>query len=52
MKKTFEDAKDLDGFDEISEENQEKLIAAWESGEVAAEGPPSHRLARHAVESS
>jgi hypothetical protein len=38
MKNSFDGAKDLDGFDEISEDNQNKLIAAWESGEVADEG--------------
>jgi len=40
MKKSFESASELDGFDEISEANQEKLTAAWESGEVADEDIP------------
>ena len=38
MKKSFESASDLDGFDEVSEDNQEKLNSAWESGEVADAG--------------
>lgn len=38
MKKSFESASELDGFDEVSEENQAKLTAAWEAGEVADEG--------------
>jgi hypothetical protein len=38
MKKSIDSAEDLDGFEDISEENQEKLKAAWETGEVADEG--------------
>lgn len=38
MKKSFENAEDLDGFEEISEANQEKIKEAYERGTVADEG--------------
>jgi hypothetical protein len=49
MKKSFESASDLDGFDEISEENQEKLITAWKTGEVADEGMLKPVFCNHGV---
>jgi hypothetical protein len=42
VKKSFEDAEDLDGFEELNEEDQQKLKTAWEAGHVAEEDvPPS-----------
>ena len=44
VKKSFEDADGLDGFEDLKEEDQEKLKAAWEAGHVADEDiPPSAR---------
>ncbi|KLO15210.1 zf-PARP-domain-containing protein [Schizopora paradoxa] len=40
MKKSFENAADLDGYDELRQEDQEKIDKAWEDGEVADEDIP------------
>ena len=40
VKKSFESAEDLDGFEELKEEDQEKLKTAWEVGHVAEEDIP------------
>ena len=40
-KKNFEDAADLDGFDELPEEYQERIKKAWEVGHVAEEDIPA-----------
>ncbi|KAH9943531.1 zf-PARP-domain-containing protein [Amylocystis lapponica] len=40
MKKSFEDPDDLDGFDELSGDDQEKIRKAWEEGHVADEDIP------------
>ncbi|KZT34554.1 zf-PARP-domain-containing protein, partial [Sistotremastrum suecicum HHB10207 ss-3] len=40
MKKELTEAEDLDGFDDITPENQEKIRKAWEEGHVADEDIP------------
>jgi hypothetical protein len=40
MKKTFEDASELDGYDDLRPEDQEKVNKAWEEGQVADEDIP------------
>ena len=40
MKKSFEEADELDGFDELNEQDQEKVRKAWEEGHVADEDIP------------
>lgn len=40
VKKNFESAEDLDGFDDLTEEDQQKLNTAWEVGHVAEEDVP------------
>ena len=40
MKKSFSDASELDGFDDLKEEDQERVTAAWEAGKVAPEDIP------------
>ena len=40
MKKSFESASDLDGYEELRSEDQEKIDKAWEDGEVADEDIP------------
>ena len=40
VKKTLENAEDLDGFEELKEGDQDKLKAAWEAGHVADEDIP------------
>jgi hypothetical protein len=40
MKKSFSEASELDGFDDLREEDQERLTAAWEAGKVAPEDVP------------
>lgn len=40
MKKSFTSASDLDGFDDLKEEDQDKVTAAWEAGKVADEDVP------------
>jgi len=43
-KKSIGDADNLDGFEDIKEEDQEKVKAAWEAGHVADEDiPPTAR---------
>ena len=41
IKRTFRDIKDLDGFEELDEEDQERLRVAWEVNHVAEEDIPS-----------
>ena len=41
VKKGSTDVEDLDGFENLKEEDQEKLKAAWETGHVADEDIPS-----------
>lgn len=41
IKRTFRDIEDLDGFEELDEEDQEMLRVAWEVGHVAEEDIPS-----------
>lgn len=44
MKKSFEDASELDGYEELKAEDQARVTKAWEDGEVADEDiPPSAR---------
>ena len=40
MKNSFNDADELDGFDELNDEDQERVKKAWEDGRVAAEDVP------------
>ncbi|KAI5116155.1 hypothetical protein M0805_008426 [Coniferiporia weirii] len=40
MKTKFESASDLDGFDELPEEDQSRIEKAWEDGRVADEDIP------------
>jgi hypothetical protein len=40
MKKSFTSASDLDGFDDLKEEDQDRVEAAWETGKVAPEDVP------------
>ncbi|KAI0088892.1 hypothetical protein BDY19DRAFT_946638 [Irpex rosettiformis] len=40
MKKSFDEADELDGFDELSEEDQDRIRKAWQDGHVADEDIP------------
>ncbi len=40
MKKSFDEADELDGFEDLSEEDQDKIRKAWEEGHVADEDIP------------
>lgn len=40
MKNSFNEADELDGFDDLSEEDQDRIKKAWEDGHVAAEDVP------------
>lgn len=40
MKKSFEEASELDGFEDLRVEDQEKITKAWEDGHVADEDIP------------
>ena len=40
MKKSFDSAPELDGFDELPEEEQAKVEKAWEEGHVADDDIP------------
>jgi hypothetical protein len=40
VKEIHPEASDLDGFEDIGEENQAKLIKAWQEGHVAEEDIP------------
>ena len=40
MKKSFEAASELDGYEELQPEDQEKIDQAWETGHVADEDIP------------
>lgn len=40
MKKSIEEAEDLDGFDDLNDEDKEKIRKAWEVGHVADEDIP------------
>jgi hypothetical protein len=41
MKKSFGSADEIEGFAELTEADQEKIRAAWEKEEVAAEDIPA-----------
>lgn len=44
MKKSFSEASELDGYEDLKPEDQAKVDKAWEDGEVADEDiPPSAR---------
>lgn len=44
MKKNFEEASELDGYEELKAEDQARVTKAWEDGHVADEDiPPSAR---------
>jgi hypothetical protein len=40
MKNTFESISDLDGYDDMNEDDQARLQTAWDSGHVADEDVP------------
>ncbi|ETW75824.1 hypothetical protein HETIRDRAFT_243903, partial [Heterobasidion irregulare TC 32-1] len=40
MKQQFNEASELDGFDDLKEEDQERVTKAWEAGHVADEDIP------------
>lgn len=40
VKEIHPEASDLDGYDDIGEENQAKIIKAWQDGHVAEEDIP------------
>lgn len=40
MKNSFNEADELDGFDDLNDEDQERIKKAWEDGHVAAEDVP------------
>ena len=40
MKNSFSEAEDLDGFDELQDEDQDRVQKAWEDGRVADEDIP------------
>ena len=40
MKKSFESAEELDGYEDLKPEDQEKVNKAWEEGHVADEDVP------------
>jgi len=40
MKKSFSEADELDGFDELQSADQDKIRKAWEDGHVADEDVP------------
>ena len=40
MKKSFESASDLDGYEDLRPEDQQKIDLAWEEGHVADEDIP------------
>ncbi|KAE9404479.1 zf-PARP-domain-containing protein [Gymnopus androsaceus JB14] len=40
IKGQFPDASDVDGFEDLNEEDQAKIIKAWEDGHVADEDIP------------
>lgn len=40
MKEKFDAADDLDGFEDLKEDDQEKIRTAWEAGKVADEDIP------------
>ena len=40
MKKSFSDASELDGYEDLKPEDQEKVNKAWEEGHVADEDIP------------
>jgi hypothetical protein len=40
MKESFEDPSELDGFDELPEADQQRVIKAYEDGHVADEDIP------------
>lgn len=40
MKKTFEDATELDGYEDLRPDDQAKIVKAWQDGHVADEDIP------------
>ncbi len=40
MKDSFNDADELDGFDDLNDEDQDRLKKAWDDGHVAVEDVP------------
>jgi len=40
MKKSFSEADELDGFDELQPEDQDRIRKAWDDGRVADEDVP------------
>ena len=40
MKNSFNDADELDGFDDLQDDDQDRVKKAWEDGRVAAEDVP------------
>lgn len=40
MKNSFNEADELDGFDDLNDEDQERIKKAWDDGHVAAEDVP------------
>lgn len=40
MKNSFDDASELDGFEDLRPEDQEKVTKAWEEGKVAESDIP------------
>lgn len=40
MKKSFDEADELDGFEELNDDDQEKIRQAWKEGHVAEEDVP------------
>ncbi|KAH9849562.1 hypothetical protein C2E23DRAFT_352102 [Lenzites betulinus] len=40
MKNSFDEADELDGFDDLNDEDQDRIKKAWEEGHVAAEDVP------------
>jgi len=50
MKKSFPEADELDGFDDLQPEDQDKIRKAWDDGHVADEDVPETARKPDAVE--
>jgi hypothetical protein len=48
MKKSFESAEEIEGFAGLTEADREKIRAAWEKEEVAAEDIPATAVGKFA----
>jgi hypothetical protein len=48
MKKSFESAEEIEGFTVLTEADREKIRAAWEKEEVAAEDIPATAVGKFA----